>query len=608
MDQLELNKDVLPEALYEVCKKAASEWGQQHLFSHWPAPGDHDDEKVGQAEQLNTLNHQYPGGLGAYVKNAKQLLQDSLKGVNPFDGFAPSVPTGERLQTGSPEFRKFEVTGIQEAGKTAFIIVAGGLGERLGYSSIKLGLPTEILTGKTYLQLYCENVLALQSRARELTGRDDIVVPLAIMTSGDTHSRTVELLKAEKNFGLEGGQLTIVKQEKVPALTNNDALFAQKDTNPYKIQTKPHGHGDVHSLLYSSGLVESWVASGKEWLCFLQDTNGLVFRALPAAIGVSKTGNYDVNSLTVPRKPGEAVGGICKLTNKEKGIQMTINVEYNQLDPLLRATVNEKGDTPDATGFSPFPGNINVLVFKLPPYLEVLTKSKGSIPEFVNPKYTDETKTKFTKPTRLECMMQDYPKLLVGSKAIVGFTQMDRFICFSAVKNNIVDAAKKQASTGFAESAASGESDMYQTNRMLLEMAGCKIKANDVPQATFAGIKTPLGAKVVLAPSFGMTIQEIEDRLPSPHNVRISDRSSLVLDGDITIHNLTLDGHLHVKAPAGSKVIIKSLTVKNDGVTFDPISEDDNVDEIYAIRGYVKRGNTGRVIEAQGGEVFEVSE
>lgn len=34
------------------------------------------------------------------------------------------------------------------------------------------------------------------------------------------------------------------------------------------------------------------------------------------------------------------------------------------------------------------------------------------MPEFVNPKYTDGTKTKFKSPTRLECMMQDYPKSL----------------------------------------------------------------------------------------------------------------------------------------------------------------------------------------------------
>ncbi len=35
---------------------------------------------------------------------------------------------------------------------------------------------------------------------------------------------------------------------------------------------------------------------------------------------------------------------------------MTVNVEYNQLDPLLRATSHPDGDANDDTGFSPFPG------------------------------------------------------------------------------------------------------------------------------------------------------------------------------------------------------------------------------------------------------------
>lgn len=38
---------------------------------------------------------------------------------------------------------------------------------------------------------------------------------------------------------------------------------------------------------------------------------------------------------------------------------MVINVEYNQLDPLLRASGYDDGDVNDDTGFSPFPGNIN---------------------------------------------------------------------------------------------------------------------------------------------------------------------------------------------------------------------------------------------------------
>lgn len=99
------------------------------------------------------------------------------------------------------------------------------------------------------------------------------------------------------------------------------------------------------------------------------------------------------------------MGAIVRLAGTD-GREMTCNVEYNQLDPLLRATVNPEGDVPDDTGFSPYPGNTNQLILHLPRYAATLERSGGLMPEFVNPKYKDDTKTTFKKPTRLECMMQ----------------------------------------------------------------------------------------------------------------------------------------------------------------------------------------------------------
>lgn len=53
---------------------------------------------------------------------------------------------------------------------------------------------------------------------------------------------------------MEKDQITIMKQEKVPAMLNNNAHFALlKDQ--LLIDTKPHGHGDVHTLLYQHKLI-----------------------------------------------------------------------------------------------------------------------------------------------------------------------------------------------------------------------------------------------------------------------------------------------------------------------------------------------------------------
>lgn len=71
----------------------------------------------------------------------------------------------------------------------------------------------------------------------------------------------------------------------VACLSDSEAHLALDKDDPFTLQTKPHGHGDVHSLLYSSGLLKKWVGAGVKWVAFFQDTNALVFRGLPAALG-----------------------------------------------------------------------------------------------------------------------------------------------------------------------------------------------------------------------------------------------------------------------------------------------------------------------------------
>jgi hypothetical protein len=91
------------------------------------------------------------------------------------------------------------------------------------------------------------------------------------------------------------------------------------------------------------------------WHGCTQDTNALVFRGLLPALGVSSSGSYDMISVAVPRRAKEAIGAIATLT-KQNGADsgnttvMTVNVEYNQLDPLLRGTISPSGDVDDETG------------------------------------------------------------------------------------------------------------------------------------------------------------------------------------------------------------------------------------------------------------------
>ena len=160
------------------------------------------------------------------------------------------------LVIGEPLIEEMEEIGMHEIEKVGFVLIAGGLGERLGYSGIKIGLPVcTVEENYTYIRYYAEYVIACRERVAAAKGYGpEFFVPLCIMTSDDTHDRTVKLLEENDYFGLDKQHVDLVKQENIPALLDNDANMALAEGGELKINTKPHGHGDIHSLLYQYGV------------------------------------------------------------------------------------------------------------------------------------------------------------------------------------------------------------------------------------------------------------------------------------------------------------------------------------------------------------------
>jgi UDP-sugar pyrophosphorylase len=552
--------------------------GQEHLFTDWDAPGTNDEKKSEFLKSLLRINSAYPGGLSGYISNARKLLAEAKTGANPFEGFVPHQPDKVDLTKFDADYDRYESLGKAHFSKTAIVLVAGGLGERLGYSGIKLDIPVEATELTSYLAHYAASLKAMEARMEKPRP-----VPFIIMTSEDTNAKTVASLEANNWFGLKKEQVHILKQELVPAIADNDGKLALAEK--YKLILKPHGHGDIHMLLHTSGLASRLHKQGIEYFVYVQDTNGQVFNVIPAAVGVSVEKKFDFNSIAVNRIPGEACGGLTKLVGNGK--ELTINVEYNQLDPLLRATISPAGDVPSEQGFSMFPGNINILVIKASSYVQILERTQGIIAEFVNPKYADATRNTFKSPTRLETMMQDLAKLF-GPDEKVGVSVFDRRWSFSANKNNVKDAAAKHAAGGPPESGATAESDFYLAGRMKLAAAGMKVET--AKEELILGIPFTPGPRVLLRPSFAMTLAEVRAKIKGG---KISGGATLVLDGkNITLENVEIaDGAaLVIKAVDGAKVTVKNLKVENGGFELVPLTADEQnssaTPEYLRLRGY----------------------
>ena len=526
--------------------KLLKELGQEEILSKYEQVSPQEQNDF--ISQINSLDKACRGGIKGYLKRAKILLEKSKNKVNSFQDYTIEVPDDiPHIDIGSEEFYELDELGFNQLKDTVFVLVAGGLGERLGYAGIKIGLQNELVTLRTYIEVYTDFIKAFESRIKKKEEMpSDWFIPFCIMTSGDTHDKTISLLEKNSNFGMRQNQITIVKQSKLPAILDNECHLAL-EPDKFLLETKPHGHGDIHFLLYQSGKVKEWLEQGKRYMVQFMDTNVLAFNCVPASIGSSVKYNFDINSIVVPRRPKDAIGAICKLTKKD-GTSVVENVEYNLIDPLLKDRYNGKGDVANKKGLCDFPGNLNVLVFKLRPYLNILEETKGLVPEFVNPKYADETRTKFKSPTRLECLMQDVPKLVKHGEKI-GYTYFDRWFCFSACKNNLQDACKKLKNNETGESAFTVERDIFNYNQKIMKEIIGKleiVKTEPDNIINIGGFKVNFGPKIIIYPSFAPTVSELRDKLlHMKQKIRMTNNSTLILKNDVLIEEgIDLDGYL----------------------------------------------------------------
>ena len=579
--------DNVPTEYKEVVERYV-EAGQGHLFEGWETRSN----KTELLNQFKEVDAGYPGGVVRYVENAKQLLKASQAGENPLNGYRPEVPSGGSGLRTADCFDELTKRGLEQIPKTAFVLVAGGLGERLGYSDIKIKIPIDTVTETSFIETYISYILQWQV----LTNCDQ-PIPLAIMTSDDTNDRTVQFLKENNNFGMKSSQISILKQGKVPSLVDNDAKFAL-DPSTNLLLTKPHGHGDVHQLVYNSGLADKWLSEGKEHILFFQDTHVLCMWKVLPTLGMSAREQFAMNSMTIPRKPGEASGSVCLLkADQGSGKQdLTINVEYNQLDPLLRSTLGHSDQPEGEDGYSAFPGNVNTFVINLSVYCEALKNSGGVVPEFVNPKYADSARTIFKSPTRLECMMQDIPKFF-PSTARVGFTSFERHL-YCPVKNATADGAVKQQN-GQMPGCASYAEYLWSSNFInLLKECDATIESGAETEE-WLGVVVPSGPRAFLSPAFAPTREVLRGKV---QNFNMTKRSLLCIKGGshLILKNISLDGSLVIEVDDDCKteVVLEDLTITNSGWKRVSVPDSPDTPAGLRIRGYTtEKSDSATVIK-----------
>ncbi|MDD3730155.1 MAG: glucose-6-phosphate isomerase, partial [Endomicrobiaceae bacterium] len=561
-------------------------------------------------------------GLSGYFRD---FMKEATSKKDPMEGkeILPSEDvkgvTEDVKSVTDERYAELERKGVPEIKKLGIVLVAGGMGERLGYLGIKIGLKFSALFNKTYIGSY---ITYLDGLAEESYRQDKkkVEIPFTIMTSDSTNDKTIALLNAmgygvqtvnpvnglvtlTRADGKDSGVTTIyiIKQKNVPAI--KDGKFSIING---KLETKPHGHGDVHQKMHSSGVAEIYRQQDKSRTLFIQDTNGSGLNFILPMLGTA-VGKKMVIA-TVKREDGEKVGGIVGVS--KKGVRNLENIEYNIL-----------GNRP---GYNS--GNINQYILDTDEYCDILGRTNGIVPEMTN--------VKPGKSSRLESLMQTiYEFFNLADSMILNFE--DKPFGFSPAKNGIVEITdiktakldkdieealaegdkatadnlqKQKDKIAFiksnegqiidgikvveyngeiiyvldstqervrfavfakkiSDSMITAEQDNYENFIKILKEAGVEI-ADSFETIDVAGMSVKVKIPVFLD-DYG-SVNKFKNRVKGKNSV--SARSSVYLSGNAGLNGVSIDGAVRVSAANGVSVTLKG-DINNAGYKAEPLSK-----------------------------------
>ncbi len=239
-----------------------------------------------------------------------------------------SVMQLSQIEERKEEFDQIGLDAIKK-GKIGAVLLAGGMGTRLGTDDPK-GVYNIGINKEVYIfQRLIENLLDVVNRA-------EAWVPLYIMTSDKNHETTVKFLEEHDYFGYKSEYVSFFMQEMAPGCDLNGKVYMEEK---WKISISPNGSGGWYSSMHKWGVAKKMIEDGVEWLNVFAVDNVLQRIADPCFVG-AVLANGCTSGAKVVRKcaPDERIGVICLEDGK------TSIVEYYELTDELMNAKDENGD------------------------------------------------------------------------------------------------------------------------------------------------------------------------------------------------------------------------------------------------------------------------
>ena len=297
-------------ACFECMKAKLEKYGQQHLLRYYDELTE--DQKAALLAQIDDTDF-------SVVRVGKS---DEVRGV------ITPIPCTE-LDEINARRDEYEAAGLEEirAGKVGAVLLAGGMGTRLGSDGPK-GVYNIGVTRDLYIfECLFRNLM-------DVTDKAGNPIHLFVMTSDKNHDATVSFLNEKNYFGYDGNFVHFFRQEMAPAADYNGKVYLE---DKFRLSTSPNGNGGWYSSMAKGGMLDIVRESGIEWLNVFAVDNVLQRIADPVFIGATKLANCVVGAKVIKKAaPDERVGVIC-LEDGHPSV-----VEYYELtDEMMNAKTED---------------------------------------------------------------------------------------------------------------------------------------------------------------------------------------------------------------------------------------------------------------------------
>ena len=299
----------------QMAREKLAKYGQEHVLEHF---GDL------TAEEQQRLLAQIEGmdfSMLHYVKDRDQLAPRGV--ITPLDAMEL-----DEIREKEDLFRNKGLEAIR-AGRVGAVLLAGGMGTRLGSENPKCMYDIGLTKHVYIMQRLIENLMDVVREA-------GVFVPLFIMTSEKNHDATVNFMKEHESFGYDPSRIFFFKQEMAPATDYDGKVYMEARD---RIASSPNGNAGWFVSMAKAGLLEKLHEFGIKWLNVFAVDNVLQRIADPVFVGaVEESGCASGAKVVRKAAPDEKVGVMC-LEDGRPSI-----VEYYEMTKELMEAKNAKGD------------------------------------------------------------------------------------------------------------------------------------------------------------------------------------------------------------------------------------------------------------------------